>query len=243
MQVEAIHWPTNGLGVSDLIDGWDVDANWNIEGELPTNEAPVELNPTFDGVSITGPDIVVAGTATFFTAVVNGPQGTYTYDWTPNGTPDDGATSAITLAVPGGGDPVPSVSCTVTLDGVTHTAQKFVTVVAAVTLGTYAYDAVTGADDAAKVNVAKEYDITDTGSDVTNQVYSHRCTAAPAGTLPASVVITNTADLGPPTPERAFSSASYTFPAAGDYTIECTITSATANTNNPTVITQAVTVT
>ena len=134
-----------------------------------------------------------------------------------------------------------SVSCTVTLDGVTHTAQKFLDVVGAINLGTYAYDAVTGADNAATVNVAKEYDITDTGSDVTNQVYSHSCTAAPAGTATGAVTIVSTSDQE--AGERAFSSASYTFPAAGDYTIQCVIASATANANNPTVITQAVTVT
>ena len=241
LDVEAIHWPTNAVGVSNITDGWNVDGNWVIEGEIGNTDSPINLNPTFDSATIVGPEIVVAGIPTFYSVVVNGPQGNYTYNWTPNGVPDDGATSAITLAVPGVGDPVPSVSCAVTLGGTTHTPQKFVTVIAAINLGTYTYDAVSGADNAATVNVAKEYDITDVGSDVTNQVYSHSCIAAPAGTDLGDVVIASTSDQE--AGERAFSSASYTFPAAGNYTIQCVITSTTANANNPTVITQAVTVT
>ena len=45
------------------------------------------------------------------------------------------------------------------------------------------------------VDVAKEYDITaTTAGTVTDQLFSHSCIAAPAGTEPAAVVIQNTAD-------------------------------------------------
>ena len=34
IDVEAIHWPTDALGNSDLTDGWDDASNWDIEGQL-----------------------------------------------------------------------------------------------------------------------------------------------------------------------------------------------------------------
>ena len=34
IEVEAIHWPTNPNGLSDLVLGWDDPANWIIEGEI-----------------------------------------------------------------------------------------------------------------------------------------------------------------------------------------------------------------
>ena len=34
LEVEAIHWPTNANGRSDLVLGWDEPANWIIEGEI-----------------------------------------------------------------------------------------------------------------------------------------------------------------------------------------------------------------
>ena len=34
IDVEAIHWPTDPSGNSDLTAGWDDPANWVIEGEL-----------------------------------------------------------------------------------------------------------------------------------------------------------------------------------------------------------------
>ena len=34
IEVEAIHWPTDANGVSELVDGWDDAANWIIEGQI-----------------------------------------------------------------------------------------------------------------------------------------------------------------------------------------------------------------
>ena len=34
IEVEAIHWPTDAQGNSDLVIGWDTAANWIIEGEI-----------------------------------------------------------------------------------------------------------------------------------------------------------------------------------------------------------------
>ena len=34
IEVEAIHWPTDAQGNSDLIDDWDTAASWNIEGAI-----------------------------------------------------------------------------------------------------------------------------------------------------------------------------------------------------------------
>ena len=34
IEVEAIHWPTDAQGNSELVDGWDTAANWIIEGEI-----------------------------------------------------------------------------------------------------------------------------------------------------------------------------------------------------------------
>ena len=34
IEVEAIHWPTDAAGNSELVSGWDTAANWIIEGEI-----------------------------------------------------------------------------------------------------------------------------------------------------------------------------------------------------------------
>ena len=34
IEVEAIHWPTDSEGISELTSGWNDDANWIIEGEI-----------------------------------------------------------------------------------------------------------------------------------------------------------------------------------------------------------------
>ena len=239
LDVEAIHWPTNQVGVSNIADGWNVDGNWEIEGAVGDTDSPVDVNPTFDSVTIIGPNLVVEDKPEIFTAVINGPDGDYTYTWTPSGTTGSDPSSAISVTKPTDGSPA-SIICNVALGGDTIIAFKSVQVIDAVDLGTYAYDAVSGTDFEATVNVAKEYDITETGADVIDQTYTHSCIAAPAGTETSDVVIADTAQLSV---ARPFSSASYTFPAAGNYVIQCMITSSMANTNNPTVITQQVTVT
>ena len=60
IEVEDIHWPTNQVGVSNISDGWNVDGNCVIEGEISETDSLIELNPTFDSVIIMKK--VVAGT-------------------------------------------------------------------------------------------------------------------------------------------------------------------------------------
>ena len=242
IEVEAIHWPTNQVGVSNISDGWNVDGNWVIEGEIGETDSPIELNPTFDSVIIMGPGAVVVDQEVAYSAIVDGPDGDYTYDWTPDGTTGDESVTRITFTAADFTAGGARVAVAVTLGGVTRTAELPIQIAAGRTLGVYEYSAVTGADDEATVDVAKEYDITaTTAGTVTDQLFSHSCIAAPAGTEPAAVVIQNTADtVGG---ETIFSSASYTFPAAGDYTIQCVVNSPTANVGTPLTITQAVTVT
>lgn len=242
IEVEAIHWPVNEVGVSNIADGWNVDGNWVIEGEIGDTDSPIELSPDFESVSIMGPNVAVVGEQVAYSAIVNGPDGNYTYNWTPNGTPDDESITRFTFTAADLANGGVILEVEVTLNGVTQTATKAVQVVAGLSLGIYEYDAVTGTEDQATVNTAKEYDITaTTAGTVTDQLFSHSCIAAPAGTQPGAVVILNTADtVGG---ETIFSSASYTFPAAGDYTIQCIVSSPTANTGTPLTLTQQVTVT
>ena len=129
LEVEAIHWPTDQVGVSVISDGWNVDGNWVIEGEVGDTDSPVELDPEFTNVSIIGPNLMTVGEAEGFAAIVDGPNGDYVYQWDPAGTSGTNPGTALEFdAVPPDG--FVEVSVTVTLGDVTRTATTVVTVVA-----------------------------------------------------------------------------------------------------------------
>jgi hypothetical protein len=128
LEVEAIHWPTDEVGVSNISDGWNVDGNWIIEGAIGDTDSPIELNPTFDSVQIIGPSLMTVGNPADFRAVVSGPDGDYVYDWDPDGTfPAQPVTTIEFDELPEFG--TANVNVTVTLGDVVRTATALITVV------------------------------------------------------------------------------------------------------------------
>jgi hypothetical protein len=129
IDVEALYYPTDESDYSMLTKGWNVDGNWVIEGALGDVDSPVELNPTFDAVQITGSATAKAGTSYTYAAVIDGPDGVYTYLWSGGGT---ASTTAITFAAPISGQTswAYELQVTVSLGGVTRQAAKTITVFA-----------------------------------------------------------------------------------------------------------------
>jgi hypothetical protein len=130
IDVEALFHPTDESDYSMLTKGWNVDGNWIIEGALGDVDSPVDLDPTFNGVQITGPATATAGTAYTYAAVVDGTDGSYAYAWTGGGT---ASTKAVTFAAPSAGvtSYASTLQVSVTLNGVSRQATKTITVFAA----------------------------------------------------------------------------------------------------------------
>ena len=129
IEVEATHFPTDEDGFCELTKGWNADNNWQIEGAIGNSDSPIELSPTFSSVTLLGPGTVTTQASAAFTAVVNGPDGSYSYLWeAANATIENptASSSGITFSTPG----KQIISVTVKLDEVVIKKTKEVTVVA-----------------------------------------------------------------------------------------------------------------
>lgn len=223
VQVEALYFPLTENGYSAIIDGWDVENNWIIEGRIGTSEDAEDTDIPFSGVSIVGPGTVTTGVASTFTALVSGGSGTYSYSWSGTGVTFDNTTSA-SVAVTAAAAGSKTINCSVTKDGVTQSAAKTFTAVTATTTGTIGTITVTG-DATATVNVAKNYSASFSGTvSASNCFYSW-------STSPSTASIANSGTA----------TASITFEAAGTYTVSCRISSPVAS-DSPVTQTRTVTV-
>jgi hypothetical protein len=138
ISVEALFFPLQANGYSALIDGWEVDSNWTIEGRIGTSEDSGSTTSEFTGVSIVGPGTVTTDVASSFTALISGGAGTYSYLWTGSGVTFGSSTSATTtVTATSAGNK--TITCQVTKNATTLSASKTITSVdaaAAVTIGT-----------------------------------------------------------------------------------------------------------
>ena len=85
--------------------------------KISDTDSPIEPSPEFTSVEIVGPTVTATGAATAYTAFVNGPDGTYTYNWSNSG--GTAATANITFASAGSAN----LTCAVTRNGVTKTGE------------------------------------------------------------------------------------------------------------------------
>lgn len=223
IQVEAMYFPLNAEGYSQMADGWDVTSNWTIEGQIGTSEDSGTTDSPFNGVSITGPNTVTANAGATYTALVSGGAGSYSYSWSGSGVTFGSASSASTTVTPPSAGAY-TITCAVTKDGTTLSGSKTLTAVAATTSGTIGTITLTG-DSTASVNVAKGYSASFSGT-----VSSSSCFYS-WSTTPSTASITNSGTA----------SASITFEVAGTYTVSCRISSPQAS-DSPVIQTRTVTV-
>ena len=225
IQVEALYFPLTENGYSALVDGWEVDSNWVIEGRIGTSEAAGTATSTFSGVNITGPGTVTVSSASTFSALISGGSGTYSYSWSGSGV-TFGSASSATTTVTATSSGSKTITCAVTRSGgITISASKTVTAVAATTANTIGTVTITGASTA-NADTATTYSATFSGTVSTSDVFYAWSTS------PSNASITNSGT----------SSASITFEEAGTYTVTCLISSPYA-TDGPVTQTKTVTVT
>ena len=177
IQVDAIYFPLNANGYSAIVDGWDVDSNWNIQGRIGTSEDSGTTTSSFTGVSITGPGSVTVDTAATYSALVSGGTGTYTYAWSGSGV-TFGSSSSATTTVTATSAGSKTITCTVTRGSTSIAANKTITAVTAPTVTTIGTVTISG-DTTATAGQTKNYtvdydgkpDATDAGDFVVGKSY------------------------------------------------------------------------
>ena len=122
VDVEALLFPTDARGYSLLTTGWNVDGNWVIDGALGNVDSPVAVTPQLEGVTIIGPATATAGSSLDYAAVVDGPDGLYSYLWS------DGTTASTTTVLFGAVDQ--PLTVTVSLNGNVVTTTRIILVFA-----------------------------------------------------------------------------------------------------------------
>lgn len=161
IQVDALYFPLSDNGYSLLVDGWDVDSNWVIEGRIGTSEDSGTTTSSFTGVSIIGPGTVTVDDAESYSALVSGGTGTYTYAWSGSGVTfgdDDAATTTVTATSAG----EKTITCTVTRDSTSQSASKTITAVAEPAVSTIGTVTISG-DTTASTATAEDYTVDYTG--------------------------------------------------------------------------------
>jgi hypothetical protein len=131
LDVEATHFPTDERGFSVLTQGWNVAANWVIEGAIGDSDNPAPLNPAFESVSLLGPSAVMVGEEDQYTALIEGPEGSYTYTWTATGGAVIAAPAASQTMISFVGSGESTVTVTASNGTIEKVASKVVTVGAA----------------------------------------------------------------------------------------------------------------
>jgi len=128
LDVEATHFPTDERGFSLITQGWNVDGNWVIEGAIGNSDNPAPLYPVFEGVTLLGPAAVMVGGQELYTALIEGPDDNYTYQWAAtNGAVISSPTASQTaIQFTSAGESL--VTVTVAGGGVQKSASKLVTV-------------------------------------------------------------------------------------------------------------------
>jgi hypothetical protein len=140
IEVTALFWPTDSSRRSLVSAGWDVTANWVIEGAIGSGTLSGSLAPSFSGVSITGPGTLTVGTAASYSAIVSGTGTGFTYSWSGTGLTFGSASSAVTtITASSAGNK--TASCAVSRSGVTLTATHLI--LAATATGTTTIGSVT----------------------------------------------------------------------------------------------------
>ena len=176
VQVEAVYFPLNENGYSLIADGWDVEANWTIEGRIGVSENAESAISSFTGVSIIGPGTATVGSPSNFSALISGGAGTYTYSWTGAGvtfgTPSN-QTTTITPTSAGS----KTITCTVTRGASVIAQNKTITAVESSTIETIGTVTITG-DATTTITTTEDY-IVD-------------YTSMPAATIAGSFVIGRT---------------------------------------------------
>lgn len=157
IQVEATYFPLDAAGYSEIVSGWDVETNWEIEGRIGTSEDSGTTTSAFTGVSIIGPGTVTVNSASSFTALISGGVGTYSYAWTGSGV-TFGSASSATTTVTATSSGSKTITCTVTKSGNTVAASKIITAVTAVTVTSIGAVTITG-DATATATIAKNYTV------------------------------------------------------------------------------------
>jgi hypothetical protein len=222
IQVDALYFPLSANGYSAIVDGWDVDSNWVIEGRIGTSEDSGSTTSSFTGVSIIGPGTVNTNVASSFTALISGGAGSYTYLWTGSGVTFGSSTSATTT-VTATSDGSKTITCAVTKDSTTLSASKTITSLAAGVTQTLGTVTMTGATSTT-VGTATPYSISISGT-ATGVFYAW--TVSPVG----------------PTIDSSGSSATdITFDSTGTYTVSCLVSALDAA-DSPQTVDKTVTVT
>lgn len=157
IQVEASYFPLNAAGYSQIVDGWEVESNWIIEGRIGASETNENTISEFTGVSIIGPGSVTVNSASSFTALISGGVGTYSYAWTGSGV-TFGSASSATTTVTATSSGSKTITCTVTKSGSTLASSKVITAVTAVTVTAIGAVTITG-DATATATIAKNYTV------------------------------------------------------------------------------------
>jgi hypothetical protein len=140
IDVTALYWPTDSSRRSLVSAGWDVAANWVIEGAVGSGTLSGSLAPSFSGASITGPGTLTVGTAASYSVIVSGTGTGFTYSWSGTGLTFGSASSAVTtITASSAGNKI--ASCTVSRGGVTFTSTH--PILAAAATGTTTIGSVT----------------------------------------------------------------------------------------------------
>lgn len=222
VQVDALYFPLQDNGYSAMVDGWDVDSNWVIEGRIGSSEDSGTAASEFTGVSIIGPGTATTNVASSYTALVSGGAGTYTYLWSGAGVTFGSSTAATTTVTPTS-DGEKTIACAVTRDGTTISANKTITAVAAASVETLGTVTMLGATSTT-VSTATPYSISFTGN--ASSVF-YAWDVAPVGATISS---------------SGASSTDITFSAANTYTVSCLVSALNAA-DSPQTVTKTVTVT
>ena len=99
VDIQAIVFPLDINGFSELTKNWEDSASWVIEGAGAFPARP-EPEPVFSGVSINGPSTGFRQTGYLFTATPFGPStSTYSYAWSTSHGVISGSGSSVTLTV------------------------------------------------------------------------------------------------------------------------------------------------
>jgi hypothetical protein len=157
IQVEASYFPLDDAGYSQIVNGWEVEANWVIEGRIGESEIDENTISEFTGVSIIGPGTLTVNNASSFTALISGGVGTYSYAWTGSGV-TFGSASSVTTTVTATSSGSKTITCTVTKGSSTLASSKTVTAVTAITVTAIGAVTITG-DATATATIAKNYTV------------------------------------------------------------------------------------
>lgn len=222
VQVDALYFPLQDNGYSAMAEGWDVESNWIIEGRIGNSEETGVSDAAFTGVSIIGPGTVTTNVASTYTALVSGGSGAYSYQWSGAGVTFGSATSAST-SVTSTSDGDKTITCAVTLNGLTRSTSKTIVSVAAEVIETLGTVTLNGSLTAS-VGVATPYSISISGN-ATSIFYAWN-------TNPATSVISDSDKI----------STDITFTVAGTYTVSCLVSALNAS-DSPQTATATVTVT